>query len=222
MRTILVLNPKGGSGKTTIATNIAAYYALRSKNVVIADFDPQCSAIDWLAHRSDKRAPITGISAANGRARIPPDTQVLVLDAPAGLHAKTITPILRRAETVIVPVVPSPIDLRAAARFHEEIIRAARVAKAQVRVATVANRLRENSPNAAALEEYLGSLTYKDGKKLPLVGYLRQSQNYLRAAERGLSIFELAPSTVAQDLDLWKPLLRWLNSKRSQPTVGTA
>ncbi len=222
MRTILVLNPKGGSGKTTIATNIASYFALRKKAVAIADFDPQYSSMDWLDARSDRRPFIAGIAAANGRARIPPDTEVLVLDAPAGLHSKAITPILRRAETVVVPDVPSPIDLRAAARFHEEIVHAARVAKAQVRVATVANRLRENSPSAEALEEYLRSLTYKNGTKLPLVGYLRQSHNYLRAAERGLGIFELAPSTVGHDLELWKPLLRWLNGKRSQPGSATA
>lgn len=219
MRSILVANPKGGSGKTTLATNIATYYALRGRSVALIDYDPQASSLDWLAARPADRPPIMGIDAADGRARVPRDVEVTILDVPAGIRGRQLADVLRKAETVVIPVIPSPVDLRAAARFHEELVQTRQLVNEQVKVMTVANRVRENSPSRWLLEDYLRSLKLPDGTKLPFATCLRQSQLYIRAAERGLGIMELAPSTIVHELDLWQPLLRYLNSKRSLPSA---
>ena len=217
MRTILCLNSKGGSGKTTLATNLAVFYALRGRSVALVDFDPQGSSIDWLAARPQNRAPVRGIVGWEGRVRIPNDTDYVIMDAPAALHGAPLSQLVRRVQTLLVPVIPSPIDLRAAVRFHEELIHIGRIVDREVKVATVANRIREYSPSRWDLEDFLSALKLPDGHKLPFVAYLRNSQNYVRAAERGLGVWEGAPSMVAYDVELWRPLLRWLNSKHSVP-----
>ena len=146
MRSILVLNPKGGTGKTTIATNLAAWYALAGKRTALVDFDPQQSSLDWLATRPENRAPIEGVAALEPGSRVGRNTDVVIMDAPAATHGRAIVELLRRAQTCIIPVVPSPIDLNAAARFMDELIDVGRILKRKVRVATIANRVRENSP----------------------------------------------------------------------------
>lgn len=217
MRTILVMNSKGGSGKTTIATNIAAYYALRGHAVALVDFDQQASATDWLAARPKNRPPIVGVEAWKGNARIPGKVDYAIMDGQAGRHGRELSDFLRRAQTVVVPVLPSAFDLRAAARFYEELLNVSRVINNQVRIATVANRVREISPSRFVLEDFLASLRLPDGRRLPFVALLRNTQNYVRAAERGLGIWEIAPSAAAYDWELWRPLMRWLNSKHSIP-----
>lgn len=217
MRSILLLNPKGGSGKTTLATNLAVYFALKGKAVALVDFDPQGSSIDWLAARPAERPLIEGVAAADGRVRIPSGMDYVIMDAPAGLHGALVTALVRRAQTLLVPVVPSPIDLRAAIRFYDELMHLSALHKRRVAIGTVANRVRENSANRDLLEDFLRSLKLPDGRKLPFVACIRSSQNYLRAAERGLGIFEGAPSLVSHDTELWRPLFKWLNSKRSMP-----
>ncbi len=219
MRSILVLNSKGGCGKTTLATNLASYYAGRKKSVALVDLDPQQSSMDWLEARPDKRPSIHGLAAADGSPRVPRNSDVVVMDAPAAVHAQALTNLVRRAETLVMPVLPSPIDIRAAHRFFEELLHVGRVSRKQIRLAAVINRARENSPAPYLLEEYLHSVKLPGGGRLPVVAVLRASQNYIKAAERGLGVFELGPMAVAHDLELWRPLLRWLNSKRSVPTA---
>jgi chromosome partitioning protein len=217
MRSILVLNAKGGCGKTTLATNLAANFALRNKAVALVDMDPQQSSMDWLAVRPENRAPIHALSGFDGTLRLPRNLDYVVFDAPAGTHGGDISHLVRRAETIVIPVLPSAIDMRAAQRFIDELFQISRVLNQQVRIGTVINRARENSPGRLILEEYLRDLRLPDGRKLPFVAVLRASRNYVRAAERGLSVFELGPVAVTHDLELWRPLLRWLDSKRSIP-----
>lgn len=217
VRTIVVLNSKGGSGKTTLACNIAAYYAIEGHKVALVDFDRQQSAMDWLEDRPEDRPEIIGVDATRRSATIPRGMDYVVMDAPAASHGKQLGDLLSRARTAIIPVVPSAVDLNAAERFMEELLEVGRVLRNRVRVATVANRVRENSPGRWEIEEYLDSLKLPDGRNMPFVAMLRNTQNYVHAAERGLSIFEIAPSRAEYDLELWKPLTRWLNSKHSLP-----
>ncbi|MCP5149675.1 MAG: AAA family ATPase [Ectothiorhodospiraceae bacterium] len=218
MRSILVLNPKGGSGKTTIATHIAAWYALAGKQVALVDYDVQRCALDWLESRPTDRPVIHGVDGTQTRTRVPRNTEVVVMDAPAATHGKQLSELLRRAQTCIIPVVPSPVDLHAASRFIDELVEVGRVLSRRVRVATIANRVRENSPGRLEIEDFLRSMKLSDGRRLPFVAALRNTQNYVHAAERGLSVFEIAPSRAAHDVELWEPLLGWLESRRSLPT----
>jgi chromosome partitioning protein len=217
MRTILVLNAKGGSGKTTLATNLAGYYATRGRNVVLADFDAQGSSIDWLRARPANRPKIHGVEAYRPGTRLPRNTEIVVMDAPSHSHGAQLANMVRRAQCIVVPVVPSPIDIRAAQRFFGELKKIRAVVKTSVKVATVANRVREGTLVANELEDYLYEVKLPSGRRFPFLTMLRASVNYLRAAERGLSIFEFAPFATAPDREYWAPLLRWLDSPRSLP-----
>ena len=213
MRTIMLMNAKGGCGKTTLATNIATWFADEGKKVALADFDPQGSSLDWLKARDGYEGipNIEGINAAEGQATASRGTDFLIMDAPAAIHGKEINAMLRRVQTLLIPVLPSPIDMRACSRFLEELLTSGRVSKEQTKIAIVANRVWERTTVYRQLEEYLGHL------KIPVLGHLRESQNYIRSAEKGLGLFELAPSQVWQDLEQWDPILEWLSSSRSQP-----
>ncbi|MBT2969189.1 MAG: cobyrinic acid a,c-diamide synthase [gamma proteobacterium symbiont of Ctena orbiculata] len=206
MRTIMLMNAKGGCGKTTIATNLATWYADEGKKVALADFDTQQSTMDWLEARKDYEGipEIQAINAVSEPVRPRSGTDLLIMDAPAGVHGKAINKMLLRVDTLILPVLPSPIDMRACSRFLTELLASGRVSKHQTRIGIVANRAREQTRIYHDLEAYLGHL------KIPFVTHLRESQNYIRSAERGLAIFELAPSQVYQDVILWDPLFKWL------------
>ncbi len=217
MRSILVMNAKGGSGKTTIATNLASYYAVEGYEVALVDYDPQYCALDWLDGRPEGRPKITGIEGLQKGARVPRNTDFVILDAPAATHGRPVTELLSRAQTCIIPVIPSTIDLNAAARFIDEVAELGRVLNHKVRVASVANRIRENSPGHFEIEDFLETTKLPNGRKLPFVACLRNSINYSHAADRGLGIWEIAPSKVAHDLEMWAPLIAWLDSRSSRP-----
>ena len=217
MRSILILNAKGGSGKTTVATNLAGYYATEGANVALADFDPQGSSIDWLRQRSAKYPRIAGIEAFTAGARVPRRTDVLIMDAPARTHDAQLAGLVKRAQTIIIPMVPSPVDIRAARRFFAELRDLRTTITSNVKMATVATRVRDGSHVANDLEDYLYGLKLPSGRRFPFITLLQMSANYLRAADRGLSIFEFAPVATAVDREFWVPLLRWLSSPRSMP-----
>lgn len=217
MRTILILNPKGGSGKSTLATNIASHFSIKGKNVTLADCDPQGSSQDWLSARSNSQSSINGAVLKKDRLEIPKETEVLIMDTPAGITDNRLTKFLSQAQTMVMPIIASPIDIRAAERFLDELFSLKGSINNKIKIATVANRVREDTLAAAKLEHYLNHIKLPNGKKLPFMTMLRASQNYIRAAERGLSIFELAPSKTYYDREQWDPLLRWLNSNRSLP-----
>ena len=211
MRRIMVLNAKGGCGKTTIATNIASHYAKKGKNVVLADFDPQLSSLDWLLKREENRPPITGLDAVNNPLRVPNGTEIVIFDVNAGVIGRELTAMVRRAETILLPVLPSPIDIRAGAKYIQELLLVGKVSRDQTKIGLIANRVKENSTGYEKLQSFLRNL------KIPIVATLRDTQNYLRASERGLGIFDMRNSLVQYDVDQWKPIITWLNSKKSIP-----
>ena len=212
MRTIMVLNAKGGCGKSTIATNLASYFAsVMGKKVVLADYDPQESGLEWLKVRDEKWPHIDGIAAYKEPLRVPKDTDFLIIDAPARVHGKELTQMMQKVETVLFPVLPSPIDMRAATKYMEELMKNGRVERKEVKIGVIANRVRENTIIFSELYDFIKTM------KLPYIATLRDTQNYIRAEERGIGIFEMAPSQVYQDLEDWEPLTKWLRSKRSMP-----
>lgn len=213
MRHVMVMNSKGGSGKSTLATNIASYFASEGAKVTLADYDPQRSSLDWLAIRPEDLPRISGVPAFDeGIRNVPRDTEVLVIDAPARTHGSEMNELVRRAETIIIPVMPSPIDMKASAHFMEELLELGKVQRQQARLAMVANRVRENTLAFDELDQYLAKL------KVPYLGQLRQSTNYLRAYQRGMGIFELPEYLAGPDWEQWKPITKWLDSKKSQPS----
>jgi chromosome partitioning protein len=213
MRHVMVMNSKGGCGKSTLATNVASYFASEGYKVALADYDPQRTSLDWLALRPEDLPAITAVPAADeGLRSVPRDTEVLVIDAPARTHGSEMNELVRRAETILIPVMPSPIDMKACAHFMNELLELGRVQRAQARLAVVANRVRENTLLFEELDQYLGKL------KVPYLGALRQSTNYLRAFQRGMGIFELPEYLARPDWEQWQPITKWLGSKRSQPS----
>ncbi|MCG8325771.1 MAG: ParA family protein [Thiotrichales bacterium] len=213
MRSILVFNPKGGSGKSTLATNIAAYIAGQGKRVALADLDKQGTTNDWLAVRPADKPKIIQACDDSKTVRIDADVDYLIIDSPASLHGKRLARFASNAERAIVPITASAIDVRAAERFFAELVHLKNRINRKIRVATVANRIREDTSAARKLDNYLEHLSLPDGRKLPYLTRLRQSQNYVKAAELGLSIFELAPSKTMYDREQWAPLLQWLAKK---------
>jgi chromosome partitioning protein len=212
MRHIMVLNSKGGCGKSTIATNLASYYATEGKRVALVDYDPQASSLDWLARRPDSRNEIVGINGAqDGLTHLPRNSEIVIEDAPARSHGPELTDLVRHAETLIVPVLPSIIDMQASSKFLQELAKVGKVKRKQVKVAVVANRVREATIIFEQLDEYL------DGLKMPYVASFREAQNYIRAYIRGLGIFELPEYLAWPDLEQWDPLIEWLKSRRSRP-----
>ncbi len=213
MRTIMVMNAKGGCGKTTLATNLACWFADIDGRVALADYDPQGSSLDWLEARKDYDGipDIQGIDASRGPVKPAKGTDYLIIDVPAGIHGPEIEKMLKKVESLIIPVLPSPIDMRAAKRFLSELLDSGRVSRKQTRIALVGNRVRESSVAFHDLKEFL------DKQKIPVLTALRESTNYLKCAETGLSIFELARSQVGRDLEQWDAIVDWLDSKNSLP-----
>jgi chromosome partitioning protein len=217
MLTILVINSKGGSGKTTLTTSLASYYASKKVRTAIMDYDPQGSSIQWLRLRPDNVEKIHGANSAPAKgavplrsthAWVPADTEVTVIDAPAGVKGLLLQELVRRSNFIVIPVAPSPIDIHATADFIKELFLFGGARTSKAKIAVVANRVRNSSsPVYASLERFLNSL------KLPFLTSIHDSENYLHAAERGLGVFEMdGPATIAERQELM-PILQWLNGQ---------
>ncbi len=212
MRHIMVMNAKGGCGKSTLATNLASWYATEGAAVALADYDPQRSALDWLDRRPANRPEIVGVAAfEDGFKHVPRSADVVIVDAPARSHGKELTNLVKHAETIIVPVLPSTIDMQATTAFLKELNAVGKVERKQAKLGAVGNRIRDNTLIWDELDEYLTKA------KIPYIAALREAQNYIRAYSRGLGIFELPEYLAWPDWDEWEPLTAWLKSKRSQP-----
>jgi chromosome partitioning protein len=220
MQRIIILNPKGGSGKTTIATNLAARYAATGQQPVLMDLDPQGSSTRWLKKRQDELPQIHGIAAFERSAavtrswqlRIPQDCGAVIVDTPAALDPQRIPEVTRGADAILVPVMPSDIDIHAAAKCIADLLLVGKVRRSQGRLGIIANRVRSNTLISKALMRFLKSLD------IPLVATFRDTQNYVRSAQTGTGIFEMPTWQVGKDLDDWNELASWLDSR--QPVLA--
>ena len=211
MRKIMVLNAKGGSGKTTVATNLASYYANRNQAVVLADFDPQRGSLEWLAARSSSKPPILAYDGVKKRGATQKFADICIMDTPAALHGKALNNMVRRSGTIIVPVIPSALDMRAVSKFIKEIKATPAIAGRRAKIAIIGNRVRMQTKIAWQLDEFLLNLHFS------FPTHLRDSMKYVRAAEKGLGIFDMSRYATMHERDDWMPLLRWLGSQRSIP-----
>jgi chromosome partitioning protein len=201
VKAILIANPKGGSGKTTLATNIAGYIASRGQRAAILDLDRQKSATQWLANRPPGLSSIELIQSEVQR-----DSPVdwLVIDSPAGLHGKNLDHALKLVHRVIVPIAPSAFDIQASRDFlevlhHEKVVR-----KGRISVGVVGMRMDSRTRAALTLEQFL------KGLDLPVIAYLREAQVYVNAAFEGKTLFDLPPSLAQRELEQWAFMLNWL------------
>jgi chromosome partitioning protein len=203
LRTVLIANPKGGSGKTTLATNLAGYFASRGRHVVLSDMDRQQSSLQWLERRPSQLPLIYGM---DGRGKHPDSLSAdwTIIDSPAGLRGDKLTEAVKTADWVIVPIQPSAFDIGASHEFLETLREEKAVRKERTFVAVVGMRIDSRTRSAANLQRYL------DKSGFPVMGNLRDAQVYALVAEQGASLFDIRPSQVTRDLQQWAPLLHWL------------
>ena len=201
MKTILIANPKGGSGKTTLTVNVAGYLANRGQRVAILDLDRQQSATRWLALRPDNLPPIRILESKKDEAQ---RSDWLVIDSPAALHGKNLAHAIKLASKIIVPVAPSLFDLQASRDFLQTLAEEKKVRNSKCHIGIVGMRMEMRTKAAWALEHFLASLD------LPILGYLRETQVYVNAAFEGKSLFDLPPYLAERELEQWVFLQGWL------------
>jgi chromosome partitioning protein len=224
MQRIIVLNPKGGSGKTTVASNLAACFAAKGQRPALMDLDPQGSSMRWLRKRPEENPAIHGIAAFERSAavtrswqlRIPAECGAVIVDTPAAIEPHSFPEITRGADAVLVPVMPSDIDIHATAKCIADLLLVAKIRRSENRIGIIANRVRANTLVSQALMRFLDSLD------IPLVATLRDTQNYIRSAEAGVGIYEMPRRQVEQDLEHWQQLTSWLEGRRRQPLAVTS
>lgn len=204
MPVIVIANPKGGVGKSTLATNVAGCLAAGGHAVMLGDVDRQQSARQWLGLRPPQLAAIRGWDVEDDHIVRPPrGTSHVVLDTPAGLHGKRLDAVLRIADRLLIPLQPSLFDIQATHAFVQAV-RAHRRA-GEIDIGLVGMRVREHTLANSQLHSYLATLP------VPVVAWLRDTQNYVQLAARGLTLWDVAPSRVERDLEQWAPLKDWIN-----------
>jgi len=207
MKAILIANPKGGSGKTTLSTNIAGYLASRGQRVSMLDLDRQKSATQWLANRPRH---LPGIELMHSEAEADSPVDSLVIDSPAGLHGKNLEHALKLVHKVIVPIAPSAFDIQASRDFLEALHHEKTVRKGRIFVGVVGMRMDPRTRAALTLEQFL------KGLDMPVLAYLREAQVYVNAAFEGKTLFDLPPSLAERELEQWAYLLNWLDQAEEQ------
>ena len=225
MQRILILNSKGGCGKTTVATNLASYFASEGMQTALVDHDPQGSSMRWLSLRPQEKNEIYGVPAyarpqsgvtMSWHRRVLPATDRVIIDAPAGMMGQQLQELVRQVDLVLVPVLPSPIDIHAATRFIEELLLVGKVRSFGVQVGVIANRAKKNTLVYQSLEKFLNTL------KLPFIATLRDTQNYVRASARGIGIFEMWDQRVQQDKLQWQTVIEWLQGVEPRTNLYSA
>lgn len=214
MKTILVINAKGGCGKTTLTTNLASYYASRGLKVAIMDHDPQGSSINWARLRSSmlpsihiaNGAPAKGGTQLRGfQTYVPTSTDVLIVDPPAGASGLLLQDLVRRSDFILVPVAPSSIDIHATAGFVRDLLLTGGARRLNIKVGVVANKVRKSMPVYEPLERFLKSLD------LPMIARVSDSDHYLTAVESGVGVFEMQDAEVAPQRQEFMPVIEWLD-----------
>lgn len=215
IKRVLITNAKGGCGKTTITTNIASHYAQQGLNVRLFDHDSQASSLAWINRRPDSLNKIHGVDASRNvdhrmtrswQLRVPPETDVAIIDTPAGAEITDLTALFQQNDSVLISVLPSPIDIHATAHFIKELLTTGKARKKMVRLAVIANRVRKHTIMYHALERFLFSLN------IPFISSLRDTQLYTRAFELGVGVQELKSPRNKIDREQWAPILRWIES----------
>jgi chromosome partitioning protein len=206
MPVIVVANPKGGVGKSTLATNVAGSLAAAGHAVMLGDVDRQQSSRQWLDQRLRVRPPLPHIAtwdvSSDDLVRPPKGTTHVVLDTPAGLHGKRLDAVMKIADRLLIPLQPSLFDIQATHAFVQDV--RAHKRGHEVKMGLVGMRVREHTRANEQLHHYLGTLP------LPVVAWLRDTQNYVQLAARGLTLWDVAPSRVERDLEQWAPLAAWV------------
>ncbi|HEX5787155.1 MAG TPA: AAA family ATPase [Woeseiaceae bacterium] len=210
---IVVLNPKGGCGKSTLATNLAACYARRGAVTALMDYDPQGSTTAWLERRPGDLPRIHGIVAyrksmqatRSWQLRVPQDVTTLVIDSPAGIGHDDLRELTKDSSSILVPVLPSVMDIHAASRCIADLLLVAKVNRSERKLAVVANRTRKNTRSFGRLMRFLDSLG------IPIIAVLRDSQNYVRSAELGQGVHELPASKARDDVSHLDAVVGWLD-----------
>jgi chromosome partitioning protein len=222
MKRIVVLNPKGGSGKTTLATNLASYFASRQQTPVLMDFDPQGSSMRWVKKRQGTQAPIHAIAAFEKdsrttrafQLRVPENATHIIVDTPAAVESRNLPEITREADKIIVPVLPSDIDIHTCSRVIRDLLLVAKVRRDDDRLGVIANRVRRNTLIYQSLIKFLQTLG------IPIVATIRDSQNYVRAAEQGIGVHEMKAYVAQEDVDQWAPLIEWRERPKGTQAPG--
>ena len=205
MPVIVVANPKGGVGKTTLSTNLAGYLASRGRAVMLGDVDRQQSARTWLAMRPSGLPRIASWETSHDEiVRPPKGTTHVVLDTPAGLHGRRLDEVMKLADKVLIPLQPSIFDIHATHDFVRQLLAHKRSAK--VTLAIVGMRTREGTIATDQLRGFL------EGVHVPLLGFLRDTQNYVHLAAHGLTLWDVASSRFERDVEQWQPITRWLDA----------
>ncbi|MDR0234482.1 MAG: ParA family protein [Zoogloeaceae bacterium] len=207
MRAVMVANPKGGAGKTTLATNLAGYFANRNKEVCLCDLDRQQSTLRWLAFRDPELPAITGYFGGNQMSvSMPRDPEWVVLDAPAGFQGYKLNDFLRAVDRVIIPIVPSIFDMAATEDFLT-VLRQDLGGRSMAKIGIAAMRIDPRTRAANMLEEFLSHFD------IPILAYLRNTQNYVNAAAAGQTIFDPPRGRNKRDMEQWQRLLEWIEKK---------
>jgi chromosome partitioning protein len=218
MNTTLVINRKGGAGKTTVTINLASCFAAGNIATTIMDYDPQGSSLHWLKSREPRLPKIHGSNGAPekfGRLRsfgmyVPAETRELIIDAPGGVSGVLLQELLCKANCVLIPVTPSTIDIHATAHFIKDVLLTGIVRTRGIRIGVIANRVRRSMPVYQPLERFLSALN------LNLIARLLDSDVFVRAAETSTGIFEMEPGLAAAECRQFQPIADWVRGERAR------